>query len=53
MKQMSLFVANRVLVNPIPLPPLDTSIDKRGPRASPYELCGPPVVAVGQPWPRL
>ena len=47
---MSLFVKSRVLVNPIPLPPFDTCIDKRGPRASLYELCDPPVVAVGQPW---
>jgi hypothetical protein len=50
---MSLFVTNRVIVNPIPPPPFDICIDKRGPRASPYELCDPPVVAVGQPWPRL
>lgn len=48
-KQLSLFVTNHVLVNPIPSPPFDTCVDKCGPRASPYELCDPPVVAVGQP----
>jgi hypothetical protein len=41
-----MFVNNGFLVNSIP-PPVDSCVHKCDPRASPYDLCGLPVVLRG------